>query len=428
MWSTISLLFVGIVSLSCTKDGLPEEETGKREDVPPIEINKPEAPTNMDSIPTWIANPIAWIDNGSVTLEFPKEEYDNSWGMPIPLVLNPDTLDIYMSKNDALNFEKAASLKFGEASSYTVEDLENGSPHFFYISSIRGGVERGHSEVIMTVPNRKKPRRTMFEVEKPKHTMLQLALSPDKKKVAYSDNYEVLMITDPDGRSAEMAGSYNYNPSWSPSSNKIVFIKEIRMPLERLSQLALYDCKTKAIKQLTFGIDFHFRPNFIDDNRIFYAKSINGAETVTESYWIMNLSTLESSEVVFTPPISYIGNLSRIDNDRFYFSGVETDKQYQIYEASISGGKAIPVFSSQWNDTDPSLSPDRNKLAFVSRRAGGHNRIWIYDFATQKYAQITGYKDEESIAYWNAETRIDWVDNSTLQFVTNDNRLVRQGI
>ena len=429
----ISLLFIGIIFPACTTDPLPVEKPGENtEQPPPIVIDKPDLPLDSSLIPTWVAYPVSTIDDGAVTLEFPREEPDNLWSKPTPATLKPDSFEIYMSKDDALNFEKIASLEFNGASPYRVEGLENGSAYFFYISSIRQGVERGQSEVIMTTPNRKKAFEVLFKVDKPEHTILHLTMSPDRKKVAYLDNYNSMRIASLDGTDMDVleieAGEFFFL-SWSPSSDKIVFVKVMRLPMSIFSQLALYDCKTKTVREITYGNDFHFLPSFLPDgNSLFYTATINGADSIKQYFRVKNLKTSEESEVVFSPEIHDIGFLSWIDNDRFYFSGIETNKHYQVYEGSLSERKAVPVFSYQWIDSDPSLSPDGKKLAFLSHRSGGLKQIWVYDFETKKYTQVTGYAGEDRLAYWSNETRIDWVNNNTIQFVTNENRLVRQEI
>ena len=97
---------------------------------------------------------------------------------------------------------------------------------------------------------------------------------------------------------------------------------------------------------------------------------------------------------------------------------------HQIYESSLVDGEIRPVISSPWNDITPSVSPDRKKFAFISKRSGGIDQVWVYDLVTRKYTQISGYSDDTET--W--VTSIEWLDNHTLLFVSNGERLVQQDI
>jgi len=138
--------------------------------------------------------------------------------------------------------------------------------------------------------------------------------------------------------------------------------------------------------------------------------------------WVLNLNTLESFQItdISKTSLRTVERPRWIDNNRFLFHGAYKGQRekYQLFESSISTKQIDKVFESKWNDYIPSISPDQNKIAFVSNRSK-INQVWIYHVNNNTYSQITGYSIHE---YINQHDYIEWQDNSTIVFTIMNNQ------
>ena len=388
----------------------------------------------------WCANPIATIDDGMVHL---------NWAVMFDDVLrpyefvNPDQFDIYISQNDMSNFHRLIELNNDESYSYTVNNLQNGSSYLFYMVSKKKGFEPLYSDTIMVIPNKKKAVETILTSDD-HHTLWNVSIAQQKNKIAYVDGYYSwnegnnmavsVLISNLDGSEKELVRINSYGPRWSPANDKLVFFFDGILNVGWIpSQVALYDCNTKSITQLTDDTKYNYDPVFSKDGNLLLFQSgremttyFNGTESDIANIWCINMKTLESFQVTDISKTSII--IARypcwIDSDRFLFDGFDSENNnYQLFESSVSNQQIKKVFNSKWNDIQPSISPDQQKIAFISDRSNT-NQIWIYFINTNTYSQITGYTNNESIE----STNIEWLDNSTIAFTINGNQLVKQRI
>lgn len=107
------------------------------------------------------------------------------------------------------------------------------------------------------------------------------------------------------------------------------------------------------------------------------------------------------------------------DND-FLYSGLQ--RNYNIYRSNLQEKPFATFISSEWNDLYPSVSPNREKMAFISDRSG-YWQVWIYDISDKSYRQITGYEKGGTLNL-NSQ-HIEWINNSTICFIMNGNKIVK---
>ena len=382
----------------------------------------------------WGARPVAVIGDSKVQLY---------WENPMPYILtfvrisDPDEFDIFISENDMSDFRKIAGLKIDEGYSYTVDKLQNGKPCFFYTVSKKKGFEPVTSDIIMAVPNQRLGFETL-QTNEEGHTVWSVSIAHNKNKIAYVDGHYTwergaVIISNMDGSEKELVNTDSYGPSWSPENDKIVFYTR---DWTKPAQILLYDCNTKSITPLTDGKRNCYTPVFSENGELILfeaAKDIvtNGgtvtvsSETDETDIWLIDLKTPEPFQVTDINAVSAI--MARqpcwIDNDRFLFYAFENNNQ--LYESSVSNRQINKVFDSQWNDSYPSISPDKKKIAFISDRSG-EDAIWIYHIDNKTYSQLSGYSSSESI--WSSGSYVQWLDNVTVVYTINGNRLVKQKI
>jgi len=416
--------------------------------------SKQENIVDCENCGIWRAYPMASIDDGKVQL---------SWMKPIQLwtnekvVIEPDKFDIFISENQMSNFRKLIEsdrndlyheenypYKYGYYT-YTVDKLQNSEPYFFYVVSKKNGFKPLTSDTIMAVPN----KRNDFEIlmSDSKSTFCDVTVARQKNKLAYVDKFYTwdggenccmavaLFISNMDGSGKELITLDSYKPSWSPANDKIAFhLDRIHKGGWIPAQITLYDFENQSITQLTDGTEYNYAPNFSENGELLIFQSTkntpdNDKEDVQlqpSNIWGINLKTFESFQItdIVKASLRTARRPCFIDNDRFLFQGLDSRK-YQIYESSISKQLIDKVFDSKWNEYNPTISPDKKKIAFISDRSGTH-QIWICHIESKKYSQITPYSVNESVEpTWD---KVEWLDNSTIVFSINEYQLVKQKI
>jgi Tol biopolymer transport system component len=404
----------------------------------------------------WTPYLVATIDDSKVDLNwaFPwwyyLPEYPYSF-------TEPDIFEIYISTHDMSNFNKFIELKNDKSFFYTtVKNLQNSTPYYFYIVSKKQGFESRSSNIIMVIPNQRKGFQIIQESEK--QTFGNISFAQEKNKLAYVDaNYTwnngnnratAILISNLDGSNKELVDINSYSPCWSPANDKIAFHTEKGESNQGYgipSQIALYNYETKTITKLTTGNDFNYNPVFSNNGEfLLYQSNNNSFDTYSTNIWLLDLSTLNSTQVtdISNTSLRTVERPNWIDNDRFLFHGahdwpicIDDDKflshsvyqnraDYKLYESSVSSKLINKVFDSKWNDFTPAISPNKNKIAFVSDRSNTH-QVWIYNIDNKSYQQITGYENDYVNYEWN---NIFWLDNSTLIYTLNGCRLVKQTV
>ena len=371
------------------------------------------------------------IDDSKVHLKWNPVPYHYHLGTGE--YLEPNKVDIYISKNDMSNFQKLIELNYDKEGSYTIDKLQNSSPYYFYVVAKRKGLESRYSDTIMVIPNKRKEFEILQKIDV-ETNISNISISHQKNKIAYVDAQLLsfpLFISNMDGSEKELVNVKSFSPSWSPTKDKIVFHSNGNQDVTwRYAQIAMYDCETKSITQLTDDNYHNCFPVFSKNGELLLFHSCFTSITYGANIYLMNLTTLESSQItdISKTAIKKIGGVYWIDNDRFLFDGEYSYGKKRLFESSVSEKQITQIFESIWNDGAPSISPDQKKIAFLSNRSG-MSQVWIYHTDSKTFSQITGYSDSET--YYKSESatsNIEWLDNSTIVFTINDIDLVKQRV
>lgn len=329
----------------------------------------------------------------------------------------PDHCELYVSDNPDGPFDKiyTAGQLSNDGDSYTFK-ATNGKPYYIYTLSHKKGFPTVQTPTIMVVPNPQPVQHTIISVARQDYTYGQhISYNPVKGKIVYyNSNYEdssSILLTDLNGSSTEQIVTDGTNPSWDRTGEKIFFKNKEGL-------LHLYDCKTKEI--IPFPTDHPLRcskealisPN---NDRLLYQ------DASLKNLHIFNLSSKKDTVILNLNKNYGFSSFCWIDENEYLFSGGQQNEN--IRRASISGKNIISTMTSDWNDYAPSLSPNQQKLAFISDRSG-NLQVWIYDYASQSYRQITGYQKKDFTNPVIIQSNIEWIDNSTICFIF-DNQIIR---
>jgi dipeptidyl aminopeptidase/acylaminoacyl peptidase len=414
-------------------------------------VNNEEGMVDAEKFVMWTASPKATIDDGMVLLNWSNSSIYDKILLPYEWV-HPDKFEIYFSKNNMSAFQKLIELNNDTGCSYTVNELQNGEPYFFYVVSKKKGYKSLTSDTIMAVPNKRNEFETLLTIDGENIRSLgNVSIAHQKNKIAFDANYfwgeegenccldGSVLLSNMDGSEKELVNINSFCPSWSPSNDKIVFNTLIYVwenGRDWISQIALYDCETKSITQLTEGKEHNFAPVFSKNGDLILFQSTKNTpeayKTTDETnIWLLNLITFESIQItdISKTSLQSAERPNWIDNDRFLFHGIYHGKLFeekrQLFTSSISTKQITKVFDSQWNDHTPSISPNKKKIAFYSNRSGT-SQIWIYNIDSKNYHQITGFSDLFCIP----GSHIEWLDDATIIHPMADNqyKLVKQSV
>ncbi len=389
----------------------------------------------------WGPNPVALINDREVQLDWLDYSTYNEVLLPYE-ILDPDKFEIYISKNDFPNFTKLIELDNDKEYSYTVTGLDNNQPVYFYMTSEKKGFDKLTSDTIMVIPNKEKAPIDLT-VQNDNHTIASVSVAHGLGKIAYVDKYYSweggenccmtvsVLISNLDGSQPELLDINAYEPCWSPNNNEIVFRtenNEINSGNGTPSQIALFDYSSKSITKLTNDTVFNYAPVFSNNGEMVLYQSTKGVTDVySTNIWLIDLKSLEKTQLtdLENSELMSFGKADWIDNENYIFHATKQNYKKQIYSSGINANTIEKVIESVWNDYCPSISPDDKTIAFISDRSGT-NQIWIYNLDTQKYKQLTGYRDNEYIS--ESWTRIEWIDNQNITFTINENKFVKQRI
>ena len=381
---------------------------------------------------------ISSIDDKKVTLKYfsqflPDKQFNADILTPYKLV-DPDFFDIYESKGQLNNFKEVIELKKDNIYEYAVNDLNNGTPYYFYIVGKKEGYKPLFSDTIMIVPNQKLTFATLAAINN-NHSIASVSYSPVAGKVAYVDkNYawnggadccmaESVIISSNDNKDAELLATFSYDPNWSSNGDTIVFAEETQYH-GYYSQIAIYDLASKAITKLTDDTTYYYNPSFSpSDDKILYQSNKNRPNINSTNIWLMDLMTFNTKLIIDLSKTNF-ADISRpvwMDENDFIFQGT-TNNKTSIYKCSLLTNGIEPLIESKWNDYNAAISPDADQIAFISERSGSE-QLWLYNLQTKEYKQLTGYDDSE---YFDGNwTKINWMDNNQLLFTFGDDRLTK---
>lgn len=391
-----------------------------------------------DGTVIWRPNPVALIGDHQIQLNWFNSSILNKIIRPYTYV-EPDHFEIYISTERADHFTPLVELTNDGNYSYKIEKLANDQSYYFYVVSKKKRYISLISDTIMAIPNQKTDTKNLITSGN-SHSVTSVALASKINKIASVDKFYAwnggsnccmavsILISNLDGSDANLLDIHCSEPCWSPNNDQLVFRSEkgetnrnYGMP----SQIAVFDYQTKALKKLTSGEAFNSAPVFSKNGElILYQSSKNVPNDNLTNIWMINLKTEGISQITDMASLNLIGagRPDWIDNEKFLFHAIGRDNKYQIYESSVTARQVSPVFTSHWNDYTPSTSPDNKRIAFVSDRSGS-NQIWLYSRENKSLRQLTGFSKDEYIDHsWN---RISWIDNQTILFTFNDNRLMR---
>jgi Tol biopolymer transport system component len=373
------------------------------------------------------------IDDKKVTLKYFSQFIPDVFSSYT--LVDPDYFDIYESEGQLNKFKGVVELINNNNYEYTLNDLNNNSTYYFYVVGKKEGYKSLYSDTIMVIPNQKLTYDMLITFNN-NQSIVSVSYSHVTNKIAYVDkNYAwnggenccmavSIILSSIDNQNSELLAIDSNDPDWSSNGDKIVFAEET-LGQGYYSEIAIYDVASKVITKLTNDITYYYNPSFSpSDDKILYQSNKDRPDINSTNIWMMDLNTFNTELIIDLSKNSFV-NVSKPDwmneND-FIFQGTSLNNMTSIYTSSILTKKIEPLIASRWNDYNATISPNTDQIAFISDRSG-NEQLWLYNLKSKEYKQLTGYNDND---YFDGNwTKIDWIDNNQILFTFGDNRLTK---
>jgi len=337
---------------------------------------------------------------------------------------DPDYFEIYYSDNQ-LSYTLFKKLDI-TTSRVSLTNLNNNEPYYIFVKVIKKNFEPVYSDTLMTIPSvYSEPEELLSGIN---FTMERVNISCNKDYFSFVSNNCPVQNTRTDNlyyRSIS-TGSIGiieedvYNAEWSPVSNALTYLSHVRVgnwiyPAE----LKIFDLATKAQSGL-FKIDYDkyyvSSPVFSSNGELIsFLSSENNSSKFFYDLWTIDpltkvktkISNFESIGLTVSGTYTWSSNGEFIYLSGYFNSG---NSRNAIYKFHVSDRELSRVLSSDWSDSSPSVSPDNSKMAFISSRTG-NDEIWIYDFSSTRYIQVTG---NPGYYFDSRYSNIQWLSNDEI--------------
>ncbi len=222
--------------------------------------------------------------------------------------------------------------------------------------------------------------------------------SPNGQYIAFESDrngdYDIYIIR-PDGTGLKRLTKSplrEMTPAWSPDGKKIVYEVDINGNW----QLFTLDLKSGKTEQLTDTAKDHLAACWsLDGEEIFYSSSHRGAHQTDVEIQAIHLSKKKNRAITHQSGVS--SNISIAEDISTMVFNTHRDGNWEIYSMELNGENLKRLtfnedkradFEFSNIDGEPALSPDGQKIAFLSGREGSFD-ICIMDIDGKNFKNLT---------------------------------------
>jgi len=315
-------------------------------------------------------------------------------------VATTEKFEIYLSKNDTMNFIKLGEFNRDE-NSYEYSENEKGVDYFFKLKCLAWGAESSFSNLVWVNGGSNPEMISLLNIEVD-YTFYLGDISQDESKLLYSrnitpsccENTHVMIYDLRSGIEKQIVERAN-QPVFGPNENNIAFTSHFRIynTTPWPTNLGMIDLVTNKIDTLTTGQNEVQSPIISTDGKSIYF--LNTPYKHPEEINQLFLDGLIVENIYTAPeglnvngPISYSAPEGQLS-----FKGNYDDGTHGLYALDVNT-KDIILLEEQrfWLEYKTAFSEDGKYLAFFSNRSGQKD-IWVKNLFTNEFYQLTGNEE-----------------------------------
>lgn len=207
------------------------------------------------------------------------------------------------------------------------------------------------------------------------------------------------------------ADNFDDQPACSPDGNYVAFLRSVGSPTNR--EVCVVPIKGGEVKQLTFDKRQMFGLTWTADSReIIY--SSNRGDGSGMGLWRIARDGGQPERIPTTGQNPNYPAIAR-RNNRLLYAERYFDTNVNLYEgAGFAAGQTAPekleqvktLLASSREDGSPAISPDGERIVFVSKRSGSEE-LWICQRDGSKLLQLTRFDSVVGTPRWSPDGR--WI-------------------
>lgn len=189
------------------------------------------------------------------------------------------------------------------------------------------------------------------------------------------------------------AGSWTNGYTWSPDSQFIAYSKYIAYDTDPNVEIMTMNVATGEVQQLTSQAWSDHEPAWSPDGELIAYVKTQGTEQA--DLYVMNSDGSDPRQLTEGLRVGVYQAGWSADSQQIVFVAWNGAKdEYDIYSVALADGAVTPLIEGAGYDVAPALSPDGQKLAFISDRDSPDKflSIYILNLTTNDLIRLTDYQ------------------------------------
>ncbi len=199
-----------------------------------------------------------------------------------------------------------------------------------------------------------------------------------------------------DQRNLTNHSSKDYEPAWSPDGNKIVFVSD----RDGNPEIYTMNLNGSSLTRLTSNNSTDRSPAWSPDGReiVFYSNRNDNSE-----FFLMNSEGTNQRKIEIPFGVHHYPKWFG-SNEIVFSSTLAGERSFDIYKVNKDGTGLERLIATQFMDTKPSPSQDREHIAFVSNLEENY-KIYIFDLSNRSFRDLPTGNEDSWHTSWGPDGR-----------------------
>jgi serine/threonine-protein kinase len=188
-------------------------------------------------------------------------------------------------------------------------------------------------------------------------------------------------------------GAEDLAASWSFDGERIVYVRHQR----GINAIWLLQLESGETSLLLEGEPVNSMPAWFPDNRRLALSSVRGGAV---NIWEIDVDTRELRQLTFGGGIDWAPTVANNGSLAYLQFGHQIDLYWLPLDEPDAEHERLTTYTG--DNFGARVSPDGNKIAYYSNRAGNHD-LWILDRTTGLHRQLTDHPANDRLSDWSPD-------------------------